>query len=222
MNKYWIYFALLGALWYGVFSFSLGIVDPVIKNDKNLQLGYGILVNAIAFPIQISSLLIWQYLYKKSAKNLYKKMRWFPLLLIVLFGIGITPLHTLVVNTGGSLGQETMYTLAIIPVLFFSWLLLNEKLKRRQWFGIFLAGISILLMKYNPSKGKKKDTNQNTNKNTNQNTKNNTQENSILGPNYFLETTNNNSTNNNSTNNNKSIIPPVQVPLHNLLPPNKK
>ena len=73
-------------------------------------------------------------------------MDWKIILLTIAVGFLIGPVHTLVINAGGSIGQQTMYTLAIIPVLLGSWFFFKESLSLKQWVGLVFAGIGAFLM----------------------------------------------------------------------------
>jgi drug/metabolite transporter (DMT)-like permease len=146
MKSYWLWLALLGALLYGTFSLLFGIVAPEIKADTAAQFGYGLLIAIVAFPINTSLFLFWRHKNKKSNKTLFKHINWTLFILLVLFGAATNPLHSIVFNTGGSLGQQTMYSLAILPVLFGGWFILKERLTIMQWIGIILAGSGTFLM----------------------------------------------------------------------------
>lgn len=146
MKSYWLWLSLLGAFLYGTFSLLFGIVAPEIKQDTAAQFGYGLLIAIVAFPINTAIFLYWMYKNKKSGKVLLKHINWVLFLLLVVFGAATNPLHSIVFNSGGSLGQQTMYSLAIIPVLLGGWFLLNERLTPLQWLGIGCAGLGTIFM----------------------------------------------------------------------------
>ena len=68
-------------------------------------------------------------------------------MVFILFAVSTNPVHSIVINAGGSLGQQTMYSLAIaIPVLIAGYFISSESLKSIQWLGILLAVIGTVLM----------------------------------------------------------------------------
>tara|TARA_B100000035_G_C20990468_1_gene549903 strand:- start:140 stop:616 length:477 start_codon:yes stop_codon:yes gene_type:complete len=146
MKVNWVPLALLGAIIYGSFSFLLSAISPKIKQDEDAQFGYGIFIPFLQVPISILFYLIWAKLNPKSNKILIKNVDWKIILLTIAVGFLIGPVHTLVINAGGSIGQQTMYTLAIIPVLLGSWFFFKESLSLKQWIGLVFAGIGAFLM----------------------------------------------------------------------------
>lgn len=146
MKSYWFPIAVLGALIYGTFSLLLGVVSPEIKKDSNAQLGFGLMIAIIAIPVNLTMFFIWKYKYPKSYETLFKYINWPVFFLLVIIAITTNPVHTLVFNAGGSLGQQTMYSLAIVPVILGSWLILKEHLNTKQWLGIVIAGLGTFFM----------------------------------------------------------------------------
>lgn len=146
MNKHWINFALFGALWYGIYSFLLEFIDKEISNSLNLSLGYGLLIGCLGTPLVfIIYGIIHIYLYPYT-KIVFTNLNWKIFYYTALLAVLTLPLHSLVINSGASLGQEVMYTTAIIPVLIFSWYFHKERLSKRHWLGIVLAAFSVFLM----------------------------------------------------------------------------
>ena len=146
MNISWIPLSILSDFIYGSFSFSLTLVSDKIKNNESVQFGYGILLMIIQIPIVFIIFAIWAYKNKNDYKILVKNLDWKILALTLAFGILINPAHAMVINAGGSIGQQTMYSLAILPVLFGGWFILKERLTIMQWIGIVLAGSGTILM----------------------------------------------------------------------------
>lgn len=146
MKNYWIGLSLFGAFIYGSFSLLLELVDPKIKADESAQFGYGIFLAVIQIPIIIISYLLWHYYNPKSRKVLLKNINWKLIAVTIIAGFLIGPVHTLVINAGGSIGQQTMYSLAIIPVLIGGRIFLKEKLNIKQWGGILFAALGAYLM----------------------------------------------------------------------------
>ena len=61
------------------------------------------------------------YIFYESSFNIvYKNINWIPFILTCFLSLAVLPLHSLVINSGGPIGQEIMYTVAIIPVIIFS------------------------------------------------------------------------------------------------------
>lgn len=146
MKSYWLPLAILGAVIYGTFSLLLGVVSPEIKKDTKAQFGFGLLIAIIAIPLNTTMFFIWKNKYPKSYATLFKYINWPMFLLLVIIAISTNPVHTLVFNAGGSLGQQTMYSLAIVPVILGSALFLKEHLNIKQWIGIVLAGLGTFFM----------------------------------------------------------------------------
>ena len=146
MKFNWVPLSLFGALIYGSFSLLLGLISPKIKQDEDAQFGYGIFLTFLQVPISIIFYLIWAKLNPKSNKVLIKNVDWKIILLTIAVGFLINPAHTMVINAGGSVGQQTMYSLAIIPVLLGSWFFFKETLSMKQWLGLVFAGIGAFLM----------------------------------------------------------------------------
>ncbi len=152
MNLSWFPLSIFGAFIYGSFSFSLALVSEKIKNNESVQFGYGILLMIIQIPLVFIIFGIWAYKNKNDYKILVKNLNWKILALTLAFGILINPAHAMVINAGGSIGQQTMYSLAIIPVLIGSWFFFRERLNLQQWSGLILAGIGAFLMSYKNEK----------------------------------------------------------------------
>lgn len=146
MKNYWFPLSLIGAAIYGSFSLLLELVDPKIKADENAQFGYGLILAVIQIPIIIISYGVWHLYNPKARKVLINNLNWKIIAMTILFGFSIGPVHTLVINAGGSVGQQTMYSLAIIPVLVGGWFFLKESLSRKQWIGIIFAAVGAYLM----------------------------------------------------------------------------
>jgi drug/metabolite transporter (DMT)-like permease len=155
MKNYWVPLSIIGAIIYGSFSLLLELVDPAIKKDTNAQFGYGLFLGIVQIPIIIISYALWYYLYPESRKVLLKNINWKIIALTIIVGILIGPIHTLVINAGGSVGQQTMYSLAIVPVIFGGWYLLKEELTTKQWIGIAFAALGAYLMSSGKHKSKK-------------------------------------------------------------------
>jgi drug/metabolite transporter (DMT)-like permease len=146
MKNYWFPLSLFGAFIYGSFSLLLELVSPKIKKDADAQFGYGLILAVIQIPLIIVSYSIWHIYNPKSRKTLINNLDWKIIAATIVVGFLIGPVHTLVINAGGSVGQQTMYSLAIIPVLLGGWFFLNERLTRQQWAGIVLAAFGAYLM----------------------------------------------------------------------------
>lgn len=142
----WIPLSLFGAFMYGTFSFMLSFVDDNIRKSISAQFGYGMILVILSGIIALFMYLGWKYREPKTAKMLEKNLNWSVIVVTLLFSIMITPAHTLVINKGGSVGQQTMYSLAIIPVLVGSWYFYEEHLNHKQWIGLIFAGIGAYLM----------------------------------------------------------------------------
>ena len=89
---------------------------------------------------------IWRNKEKNTAIMLEKNISWKIVALTLVVSIMITPMHALVINQGGSVGQQMMYALAIIPVLIGSRIFFNERLNNKQIAGLVLAGLGAFLM----------------------------------------------------------------------------
>lgn len=146
MKNYWFPLSLFGAFIYGSFSLLLELVAPKIKADENAQFGYGLILAVIQIPLIIISYSVWHMYNPKSRKVLINNLDWKIIVATIVFGFLIGPVHTLVINAGGSVGQQTMYSLAIIPVLLGGWFFLKENLTRKQWIGIVFAALGAYLM----------------------------------------------------------------------------
>ena len=146
MKSYWLPLSLVGALIYGSFSLLLEFVSPKIKSSESAQFGYGLILAVIQIPIIIIAYGLWHYYNPKDRKILIKNLDWKLIAATILFGFLIGPIHTLVINAGGTVGQQTMYSLAIIPVLLGGWFFLKERLTKKQWIGIGCAALGAYLM----------------------------------------------------------------------------
>jgi drug/metabolite transporter (DMT)-like permease len=143
----WVPLALLGALVYGGFSFLLSFIDPKIKANESAQVGYGLLLAVVQVPLNIIMFYLWSMKNKDSvSKVLWKNVNWKIALITVIAGFLITPVHTIVINAGGAVAQQTMYSLAIVPVIIGSWVFFKQGLTKRQWLGLILAGLGSWLM----------------------------------------------------------------------------
>lgn len=146
MKSYWFPLSLFGALIYGSFSLLLELISPKIKSSGSVQVGYGLILAVIQIPIVLISYGLWQYYNPKDSKTLIKNIDWRIMAATVIFSILIQPVHTLVINAGGSVGQQTMYSLAIVPVIIGGWVLMKERLSLKQWVGIGCAALGAYLM----------------------------------------------------------------------------
>ena len=146
MNQYWVYYAIFGAFIYGTFSFLLSFIDKNLKNDLMAQLGLGFLVNVASIPFYIAGFYIWHILNPGKIPILLKNVKWIIIILVMFLDLMTSPFHSLVINTGGSLGQQTMYSLTIIPLLILNFIVFNERLNKIQWLGIVIAIIATSLM----------------------------------------------------------------------------
>ena len=154
VNEYtWFPLSVLGAIVYGSYSFLLSFMDPALKADKNAQLGYGVLLAIINIPINVIAFYLWDKEYKEtSSKVLWKNINWKILLATVVVRFLIDPVHAVVINAGGAVAQQTMYSLAIIPVLVGGWVYFRQSLSIQQWVGLVMAGVGAGLMGIQPSK----------------------------------------------------------------------
>lgn len=146
MKNYWLSLSIFGAFIYGSFSLLLELVNSKIKADDDAQFGYGLFLAVIQIPIIIIAYSLWHYYNPKSRKVLLKNINWRLIGATIIAGFLIGPVHTLVINAGGSVGQQTMYSLAILPVIIGGRLFLKEKLNRKQWAGIVFAALGAYLM----------------------------------------------------------------------------
>ena len=146
MKSYWFPLSLFGALIYGSFSLLLELVSPKIKSSESAQFGYGLILAVIQIPIVIIAYGLWHYYNPKDSKILIKNLDWKIIAATIVVGFLIGPVHTLVINAGGTVGQQTMYSLAIIPVLLGGWFFLKERLTKKQWVGIGCAALGAYLM----------------------------------------------------------------------------
>lgn len=148
MSFSWLGISLLGALIFGCYSFLLGLVDPIIKNNNNTQFAYGLLIDAFRGIASIIFYFFWKYNQPKNSKTLEYNLNWNIILLTIILGVVSTPVHGLVMVQGGSIGHQIMFSLGIIPILFGSWVYFGKKLEFRQWIGLLLSVISTFLMSY--------------------------------------------------------------------------
>ena len=148
MKINWFPLAVFGALIYGTFSALFLLVPEKIKQDEQAQIGYALMIVLFSLPVNLIILSLINAKSPVSLKNVWKHTNWILFSLIIIINIIYNPLHSLIVNTGGSLGQETTYTLAIIPVLLGSWYFLNERLTNIQWVGIAFAAAGTFLMDF--------------------------------------------------------------------------
>lgn len=142
----WVPLSLLGALFYGTFSFMLSFVDSKIKKSESAQFGYGMILAIVSGMLAAVMYFVWRIKDKKTAIMLEQNIDWKIIALTLVVSIMITPMHALVINQGGSVGQQTMYALAIIPVLVGSRIFFGERLSYKQITGLILAGIGSFLM----------------------------------------------------------------------------
>jgi len=154
MKSYWFPLSLFGALIYGSFSLLLELISPIIKSNESAQLGYGLILAVIQTPMVLLSYGLWYYYNPKDSKILIKNIDWRIMAATVIFSVLIQPVHTLVINAGGSVGQQTMYSLAILPVIIGGWLLMKERLNIKQWTGIAFAAFGAYLMSTGKEKSK--------------------------------------------------------------------
>ena len=146
LKSHWFELALIGALAYGSFSLIFSMVHKSIKRDMNAQIAYGSLVDVMTFPFVLVIFLLWSYRYPESYTILMDNMNCPLFMVFILFAVSTKPVHSIVINAGGSLGQQTMYSLAIVPVLIAGYFISSESLKSIQWLGILLAVIGTVLM----------------------------------------------------------------------------
>lgn len=146
---HWVPVALFGALLYGSFSLMFAMVDNNIKNDKLAQIGYGLILSmGSGIVASLIYFLYYRLHYKKQADVLMKYINWKVVAITLLCSVMINPIHTLVMILGGSVGQQTMYSLAIVPLLLGMWFYFGETLTMYQWVGLVLAGSGSFLMGY--------------------------------------------------------------------------
>ena len=146
IKQYWIIIALFGAIIYGSFSLLLTFLNDKLKKNHKLIFGYGLFVDLWRI-IPYFFLLCTILFIKPEIYNIVKDNMDFKILLLVAFiSAFITPIHALVVNKAGTVGQETMYTLAIIPVMIGGYFVLNERLSLYQLLGIILGGVGTIFM----------------------------------------------------------------------------
>ena len=146
MNNNWLIIALIGALSYGTFSFLLSFISNNIKNNRKLEFIYGNMVNLYSLFFSYIIFGIWFFYNQDKSKILFDNLNWFIVLITILFDMGTNPIHTAVINSGGSVGQQTMYSLTIIPVIVLGYLVLNQRIKYLQIMGIILASLATLIM----------------------------------------------------------------------------
>ena len=145
----WVPIALFGALIYGSFSLMLAMVDKKIRSDKLAQVGYGLILSMCSGVVAaLIFFLFYKKHYKKHADVVLQNINWKIVIGTLIFSVLIQPTHTMVMNEGGSIGQQTMYSLAIIPVLLGTWFFFGEVLTIKQWIGLVFAGIGAFLMGY--------------------------------------------------------------------------
>jgi drug/metabolite transporter (DMT)-like permease len=142
----WIPISLLGAGVYGVFSFMLSFIHEDIKNDESAQLGYGLIIAICAGILAAVMYTLWRTSNGKSAKLLESSLNYKVIAATLLFALMTNPIHAMAINKGGSVGQQVMYGLAIVPVLVLSWHFHGEQLSYKQWVGLALAGSGAFLM----------------------------------------------------------------------------
>ena len=143
----WVPLALFGALVYGSYSLMLMMVHDKIRKDKIAQVGYS-LIFSICFGIIITPIyfLYFNVHHKEKANIVLKYIDWKIVLALLVIGLSIGPVHVLVMNAGGSIGQQTMMSLSIVPTLIGSWLFFGQVLNIKQWIGLILAGVGAFLM----------------------------------------------------------------------------
>lgn len=146
MKSNWFPFSLLGAFIYGSYSLLLEMVSPELKAHQGAQFGYGLLLVVLQTPIILLLYKLWSMYNKEDNKILLKNLNWKIMLSTMLFNVLIGPVHILVINAGGSVGQQAMYSLAIIPVLIGGRIIFKESLNLKQWLGIGMAASGAYLM----------------------------------------------------------------------------
>ena len=146
MKFSWVPLAILGAFVYGSYSFLLGYVAPEIKQHQGAQMGYGLTLGIARIPISIILYAVWYFTSKQDRTYLHQYINWKTILLTLIFGILIDPVHTLVVNAGGSVGHQAMFSLSIIPVILGGLFFFHKHLGIRKWIGIVLSCASMWLM----------------------------------------------------------------------------
>ena len=100
---------------------------------------FGIIITPIYF-------LYFNVHHKEKANIVLKYIDWKIVLALLVIGLSIGPVHVLVMNAGGSIGQQTMMSLSIVPTLIGSWLFFGQVLNIKQWIGLILAGVGAFLM----------------------------------------------------------------------------
>lgn len=148
----WLPVTAMAALLYGLYSFSFAFISPNLKANHNAQFGYGVLIALLSIPINVIGLYIWWKKNPSDAKVLMSNLSWKLLLFTILVRFTIDPIHTVVINSGGSIANQTMYTLAILPVLAGMYYFFHERLLKTQWFGLVLAALAMFFMGYTPGK----------------------------------------------------------------------
>ena len=146
MSLSWVPYSLFGALIYGSMSFSLGFVSPKIKKSLTGQMGYGFVYCALSGLLSIIALLGLKTHMSKDINTMISNIDVRVLALTAILNMMVNPIHAVVMNEGGSVGQQTMYSLAIIPVLVGEAFFYGEKLSIKQIIGIILAGGGAYLM----------------------------------------------------------------------------
>ena len=143
----WLPLAIIGALIYGSYSLMLMMVHNKIKKDKIAQIGYSFILS-MCFGLIITPIYFFYFNihHKEKANIILKYIDWKIVLALLMIGLLSGPLHLVVLNAGGSIGQQTMMSLSIIPVLVGSWLFFGQTLNIKQLIGLILAGIGAFLM----------------------------------------------------------------------------
>ena len=146
MNSYWLPIALFGAFIYGSFSFLLSFLDKKIKNNYKAQIIFGALLNFPQLILYYILFFIWYLFNKDKIGILIKNINWIIAFITIIFDLLTNPIHALVINAGGSVGQQTMYSLTIFPVIILGYFFLKQKIKIRQIIGILVASFATFLM----------------------------------------------------------------------------
>jgi drug/metabolite transporter (DMT)-like permease len=146
MDITWIPLALLGAFIYGMYSLLLDCVAPEIKGNQEAQVGYGLTLGLARIPVALILYWLWARKQKTGKLVLHKYINWKIILLTLVFGCLIDPVHTLVVNAGGSVGHQTMFSLSIIPVIVGGYFLFHKHLTIKKWIGIVVSCAGMWLM----------------------------------------------------------------------------
>ena len=120
---------------------------PEIKGNQQAQVCCGLTLGLARIPVAFILYWLWARKQKKTGKLvLHKYINWKIILLTLVFGCLIDPVHTLVVNAGGSVGYQTMFSLSDIPVIVGGYFLFHKHLTIKKRIGIVVACAGMWLM----------------------------------------------------------------------------